>query len=38
MNDADLGDNIDERIGQLEHSKTRRDKRFQNDDAHLDPR
>ncbi|OLN85234.1 Outward-rectifier potassium channel TOK1 [Colletotrichum chlorophyti] len=37
MNDADLGDNIEERIGQLEQSKAQRDKRFQNDDAHLDP-
>ncbi|GKT57860.1 potassium channel [Colletotrichum tofieldiae] len=37
MNDADLGDNIDERIGQLEESKPQRDKRFANDVAHLDP-
>ncbi|KAJ0161836.1 Outward-rectifier potassium channel TOK1 [Colletotrichum tanaceti] len=37
MNDADLGDNIEERIGQLEQSKQRRDKRFANDVAHLDP-
>ncbi|GKT46383.1 outward-rectifier potassium channel TOK1 [Colletotrichum spaethianum] len=37
MNDADLGDNIDERIGQLEESKRQRDKRFANDVAHLDP-
>lgn len=37
MNDADLGDNIEERIGQLEQSKAQRDKRFENDAAHLDP-
>ncbi|KAF9876304.1 potassium channel [Colletotrichum karsti] len=37
MNDADLGDNIEERIGQLEQSNAQREKRFQNDDAHLDP-
>lgn len=37
MNDADLGDNIEERIGQLEQFKERRDKRFANDVAHLDP-
>ncbi|KAK1984147.1 LOW QUALITY PROTEIN: ion channel protein [Colletotrichum cereale] len=37
MNDADLGDNIDERIGQLEESKNRPNKRFANDAAHLDP-
>ncbi|KAK0374607.1 ion channel protein [Colletotrichum limetticola] len=39
MNDADLGDNIDERIGQLEQSKNPRssEKRFANDVAHLDP-
>ncbi|EFQ34427.1 ion channel protein [Colletotrichum graminicola] len=37
MNDADLGDTIEERIGQLEESKVRSDKRFANDDAHLYP-
>ncbi|KAK2061009.1 ion channel protein [Colletotrichum caudatum] len=37
MNDADLGDTIEERIGQLEESKARSDKRFANDDAHLHP-
>ncbi|OHE94254.1 ion channel protein [Colletotrichum orchidophilum] len=39
MNDADLGDNIDERIGQLEQSNNPRsnEKRFANDVAHLDP-
>ncbi|KAK2031194.1 ion channel protein [Colletotrichum zoysiae] len=37
MNDADLGDTIEERIGQLEESKARSDKRFANDDAHLYP-
>ncbi|KAF6821472.1 Outward-rectifier potassium channel TOK1 [Colletotrichum plurivorum] len=36
MNDADLGDNIEERVVQHEQAKVR-DKRFQNDDAHLDP-
>ncbi|KAI8241937.1 hypothetical protein K4K57_002787 [Colletotrichum sp. SAR 10_99] len=38
MNDADLGDNIEQRVAQSEQAKAQRDKRFQNDDAHLDPR
>ncbi|EQB43328.1 ion channel protein [Colletotrichum gloeosporioides Cg-14] len=37
MNDADLGDNIEQRVAQSEQAKAQRDKRFQNDDAHLDP-
>ncbi|KAK2013336.1 ion channel protein [Colletotrichum eremochloae] len=37
MNDADLGDTIEERIGQLEESKLRSKKRFANDTAHLYP-
>ncbi|KAK1589774.1 uncharacterized protein LY79DRAFT_590857 [Colletotrichum navitas] len=37
MNDADLGDTIEKRIGHLEESKARSDKRFANDDAHLHP-
>ncbi|KAF5526267.1 Outward-rectifier potassium channel TOK1 [Colletotrichum aenigma] len=37
MNDADLGDNIEQRVAQSEQAKAQRDKRFQNDAAHLDP-
>lgn len=38
MNDADLGENIEQRVAQSEQAKAQRDKRFQNDAAHLDPR
>ncbi|TDZ25442.1 Outward-rectifier potassium channel TOK1 [Colletotrichum sidae] len=37
MNDADLGDNIEQRVSEREQAKQQRDKRFENDDAHLDP-
>jgi hypothetical protein len=37
MNDADLGDTIDQHVGPLE-SNIPRENRFENDEAHLDPR
>lgn len=36
MNDADLGDNIEERAAQLEDQE-RGAKRFENDDVHMVP-
>lgn len=36
MNDADLGDNIEERVAQLEDQKPEA-KRFENDDTHMSP-
>jgi potassium channel subfamily K len=36
MNDADLGDNIEERVAQMEDQKTD-GKRFENDDTHMSP-